>query len=167
MAQVHPSAVLDKGVQLADDVVVGPGCALRGDVTVAAGCELVGMVWIEGRVTIGPGNRFFPNVVIGAPAQDFRCDPSEPTEMVIGANNIFREHVTVHRGTRAGGGVTRIGDGCMFMVASHVGHDSTLQDKIVLINNVTVGGHCRVETGAWLSGHSAMVRPCLSRSISA
>ncbi|MCG3179903.1 MAG: Acyl-[acyl-carrier-protein]--UDP-N-acetylglucosamine O-acyltransferase [Phycisphaerae bacterium] len=141
---------------MADDVVVGPGCVLRGAVKIGPGCELAGFVWIEGDVTLGAGNRLFPNVTIGCQAQDLRGNPTDPTSVVIGDGNTFREGVTVHRGTRAGGGVTRIGNRCMLMVDSHVGHDARLQDNIVLINNTTIAGHCLVEQGAWLSGFTGL-----------
>jgi len=154
--KIHPTATIEPSVQLADDVIVGPGCVLRGDVRIGPGCELKGMAWIEGRTTLGAGNVIFPNVVIGTQPQDWRSDPADPTEVVIGENNVFRENVTVHRGTRSGGGTTRIGSGCMLMIGSHVGHDAVVEDRVTLINLATVAGHCRVETGAWLSGYTGL-----------
>lgn len=156
MARIHPTATVEPTVVLADDVTVGPGCVLRGHVKIGPGCDLRGMVWMEGHVTIGAGNVFFPNASIGCQPQDWRSDPADPTQVIIGDGCVFRENVTVHRGTRAGGGVTRIGSNCMLMVNSHIGHDATLEDRVTLINNVTVAGHCRVETGCWLSGYAAM-----------
>ena len=156
MANIHPSAIVEPTVELADDVTVGPGCVIRGNVRIGAGCDLRGMVWIEGNTTIGAGNVIFPNVTLGMQPQDWRSDPNDPTELVIGDNNVFRENVTVHRGTRAGGGVTRIGSNCMLMVGAHVGHDATLEDRVTLINLAIVAGHCRVETGAWMSGYCGL-----------
>jgi len=156
MAKIHPTATVDPTVELADDVTVGPGCVIRGPVRIGPGCDLRGMVWIEGHTTLGAGNVVFPNVTLGTQPQDWRSDPADPTELVIGDGNVFRENVTVHRGTRAGGGISRIGNNCMLMVGSHVGHDATLEDRVTLINNTTVAGHCLVETGAWLSGYSGL-----------
>lgn len=156
MPQIHPSSIVEDSVRLADDVIVGPGCVLRGNVTIGAGCELVGMVWMEGHTTIGANNRFYQNVTVGNPPQDWRSRPDEVTEVVIGDGNLFRESVTVHRGTAAGGGITRIGNNCMLMVGSHVGHDAELEDRVTLINLATVAGHCKVESGAWMSGYAGL-----------
>lgn len=155
MSKIHPSAIIDPTVVLADDVLVGPGCVIRGNVRIGPGCDLRGQCWIEGHTTLGNGNVVFPNVTLGMQPQDWRSDPNDPTQLIIGDNNVFRENVTVHRGTRAGGGITRIGSNCMLMVGSHVGHDATLEDRITLINGTTIGGHARVETGVWMSGFSA------------
>ncbi len=156
MPQVHPSAIVEDSVQLADDVTVGPGCVLRGEVSLGPGCDLRGQVWMEGKTTVGASNTFFPNTTIGTQPQDWRSDPADPTELVIGEGNVFRENVTVHRGTAAGGGVTRIGNRCMLMVGAHVGHDAVLEDQVTLINNTTVAGHCKVESGAWMSGYAGL-----------
>jgi UDP-N-acetylglucosamine acyltransferase len=156
MPRIHPTAVIDPIVQLADDVIVGPGCVIRGPVRIGPGCDLRGMVWIEGHTTLGAGNVVFPHVTLGTQPQDWRSDPNDPTQLIVGDSNVFRENVTVHRGTTAGGGVTRIGSNCMIMVSSHVGHDAVLEDRVTLINNVTIAGHCRIETGAWLSGYSGL-----------
>ncbi|MDD4888636.1 MAG: acyl-ACP--UDP-N-acetylglucosamine O-acyltransferase [Phycisphaerae bacterium] len=156
MPTIHPSAIIDPTVVLADDVSVGPGCVVRGNVKIGPGCDLRGRCWIEGHTTLGAGNIVFPNVTLGTQPQDWRSDPADPTQVIIGDNCVFRENVTVHRGTKSGGGITRIGNNCMLMVNSHVGHDATLEDRVTLINNVTVAGHCRVETGVWLSGYAAM-----------
>mgnify|MGYP000297785600 CR=1 FL=1 len=156
MPRIHPTAVIDPTAVIADDATIGPGCVIRGQVSIGPGCDLRGMCWIEGRTTLGKGNVVFQNVTLGTQPQDWRSDPNDPTELIVGDDNVFRENVTVHRGTRAGGGVTRIGSNCMLMVNSHVGHDATLEDRVTLINNVTVAGHCRVETGVWLSGYAGL-----------
>lgn len=156
MPKIHPTAVIDPTVELADDVIVGPGCVVRGNVRIGAGCDLRGMAWIEGNTTLGAGNVVFPNAVLGTQPQDWRSDPNDPTRLVIGDKNVFREGVTVHRGTRAGGGITRIGSNCMLMAGAHVGHDATLEDRVTLINLAIVAGHCKVETGAWMSGYCGL-----------
>jgi len=156
MPRIHPSAVIDPTAEIAEDVIIGPGCVIRGPVRIGAGCDLRGMTWIEGHTTLGKGNTVFPNVTLGTQPQDWRSDPADPTQLVIGDSNVFRENVTVHRGTTAGGGITRIGNNCMLMVSSHVGHDATLEDRVTLINNVTIAGHCRIETGVWMSGYSGL-----------
>jgi UDP-N-acetylglucosamine acyltransferase len=156
MPDIHPTASIDDEVQLGDQVTVGPGCVLRGPVVIGDGCDLIGQCWIEGHTTLGPGCRVFQNVAVGTEPQDWRSDPADPTRVQIGAQTLIRENVTIHRGTSAGGGVTRVGDKCVLMVGSHVGHDATLEDNVVLINNTTVAGHCLVERGAWLSGYTGL-----------
>lgn len=156
MAKIHPTATVASSVTLADDVEVGPGCVLSGNVTIGAGTVLRGMVWVEGNTTIGAGNTFFPNASIGCQPQDWRSNPADPTQLIIGDHCVFRENVTIHRGTTAGGGITRIGNNCMIMVSSHVGHDATIEDRVTLINNVTIAGHCRVQAGCWLSGYCGL-----------
>jgi UDP-N-acetylglucosamine acyltransferase len=155
MAIIHPTAVVEENVQLADDVVVGPYCVIGSGVSIGAGTILDARVVITGNTTIGRQNRFFPNSLIGCNPQILGMEPGAQTgALVIGDRNAFRENVTVHV-SRHTGGATRIGNDNLLMVGSHIGHDAVLEDKIVLSNLVQIGGHVKIEMGAWMSGLAA------------
>lgn len=155
MAIIHPTAVVEENVQLADDVVVGPYSVVGSGVSIGAGTILDARVVITGNTTIGRKNRFFPSSMIGCNPQILGMEPDAPIgALVIGDGNVFRENVTVHVSKHAGG-ATRIGNDNLLMVGSHIGHDAVLEDRIVLSNLVQIGGHVKIEMGAWMSGLAA------------
>ncbi len=155
MAQIDKTAVVDPKAELADDVVVGPYCVIGSGVSLGEGCRLMHHVTIMANTTCGRGNTFFPYCVVGAPAQDLKStDPD--TELVIGDNNIFREFVTVHRGTEHYDGKTTIGSGNYFMAYTHIAHDCVVEDGVIMANGVQIGGHCLIEKGANLGGLAAV-----------
>ncbi|MBN2183372.1 MAG: acyl-ACP--UDP-N-acetylglucosamine O-acyltransferase [Sedimentisphaerales bacterium] len=155
MSQIHPSAVVSREAEISDDVVVGPNCVIESDVSIGAGSRLGANVVIDKNVKIGANNQFFANCVIGSRPQLLRLDPNTPIgSLVIGDGNIFHEQVTIHPSIYPGES-TRIGNENFLMVGVHIGHDCALEDKIVMSNYVQIGGHCKIETGAWLSGLAA------------
>ena len=155
MPQIHPTAIVDPGAQLADDVVVGPYCVIGGQVVLDAGVSLKSHVVIDGRTTIGADTRIFPFASIGFETQDLKYK-GEPSSLLIGRGNTIREHVTINPGTEGGGMVTRIGDHCLLMVGAHVAHDCQIGDHVILVNNATLGGHVVIEDHAILGGLSAV-----------
>ncbi len=155
MAKIHPTAVVEKNAQLDEDVVIGPYCVVGGGVSIGAGTVLDARVVIAGHATIGQQNQFYPNSLIGCSPQILGLGPEqEMGELVIGDRNVIRENVTIHR-SKHKGAATRIGSDSLLMVGSHVGHDSIVEDKVVLSNLVQIGGHVKIETGAWFSGLAA------------
>jgi UDP-N-acetylglucosamine acyltransferase len=110
---------------------------------------------VAGRTTIGPNNRIYPFAAIGTPPQDTKY-AGEPSELILGANNVIREHVTMNPGTSGGGMVTRVGNNCLFMVGAHLAHDCQVGDHVILVNNVILGGHVEVQDHAILGGMSAV-----------
>jgi UDP-N-acetylglucosamine acyltransferase len=155
MAIIHPTAVVEENVRLADDVVVGPYCVIGSGVSIDAGTILDARVVVMGNTTIGRQNHFSPNSAIGCNPQILGLGADAQTgALVIGDRNVFRENVTIHVSKRAGT-ATRIGSDNLLMVGSHIGHDAILEDKIVLSNLVQIGGHVHIETGAWMSGLAA------------
>jgi len=155
MTQIHPSAVIHKDVQLAEDVVIGPNCVIGAGVSVGSGTILDASVVITGNVTIGRKNHFFPNCVIGSCPQVLRLTAdSEIGGLTIGDGNVIREQVTIHPSMHPGS-FTTVGNDNFLMVNVHIGHDCTLEDRIVMSNLVQIGGHCKIETGAWFSGLAA------------
>lgn len=152
MAQIHPSAVVDKQAQLAEDVVIGPNCVVDRGVSIGPGTVLDANVVISGDVNIGRDNHFFPNCAIGGRPQMLGLNADkEIGGLVIGDNNAVREQVTIHPSIYPGK-FTKIGSDNMLMIGVHIGHDCTLEDRIVLSNYSQISGHCRIETGVWLSG---------------
>ena len=155
MAIIHPTAVVEKDVQLADDVVVGPYCVIGSGVSIGAGTILHARVVVTGHTTIGRQNQFFPNSVIGCNPQVLGMGPDANIGgLEIADRNVFRESVTIHV-SKQPGTATRIGSDNLLMVGSHIGHDAILEDKIVLSNMVQIGGHVKIEMGAWFSGLAA------------
>jgi UDP-N-acetylglucosamine acyltransferase len=127
----------------------------RSGVSIGAGTILEARVVVTGHTTIGRQNHFFPNSAIGCGPQILGMEPgARMGALVIGDRNMFRENVTIHVSKRAGA-ATRIGNDNLLMVGSHIGHDAILEDRIVLSNLVQIGGHVRIETGAWMSGLAA------------
>ncbi len=148
-AVVHPDAQLD------DEVEIGPFCAVGPDVTIGRGTRLVSHINLIGRTTLGCFNQLFPGVVIGAEPQDISYKGT-PTEVIIGDHNIFREGVTVNRASEKENGLTVIGNHCFLMASSHVAHDCRVGDRVVMANNVLLGGHVQVDHHATLAGASAV-----------
>ena len=130
-AEIHPSAVVDPLAELGDGVVVGPHAVVEAGVTVGDGCWVGPLCRLTGETTIGRGNRFESHCSIGAPPQDLKYQ-GEPTRVSIGDGNVFREFVTIHRGTAGGGGLTSIGDDNLLMAYTHVAHDCRVGSRIVL-----------------------------------
>jgi UDP-N-acetylglucosamine acyltransferase len=156
-ADVHPTAIVDARATLADGVKVGPYCQVGPGVVIGAGSELSAHAVVLGPTRMGRGNRVHPFAVIGGTPQD-RSYMGEETQLEIGDHNVFREHVTVQRGTHKGGGVTRIGSRCLLMVGAHVAHDVCIADDVTLTNLTTLGGHVVVGPGAVCGGQVAVAQ---------
>jgi UDP-N-acetylglucosamine acyltransferase len=154
-AAIHPSAVVDPAATLGESVSIGPFCVVGPDVTLGDGVTLEAHVVVHGATTIGPRTRVWPFAALGCQPQDLKFG-GERTELVIGADNMIREHVTMHPGTVGGGGATRVGDGGLFMVGVHVAHDCRIGDRVILANNATLGGHVQIGDFAVLGGVCAV-----------
>ena len=155
MTQIHPSAVIHKNAQLADDVVVGPNCMIHSGATIGSGTILTAKVVINKDVRIGRNNQIYPNCVLGSQPQVLNLKlETETGGLVIGDGNIIREQVTIHRAIRPGN-LTTVGNNNLLMVSTHIGHDCTVEDNVVMSNLVQISGHCKIETGAWFSGLAA------------
>jgi UDP-N-acetylglucosamine acyltransferase len=159
MTRIHPSAVVDPRARLADSAEVGAYAVIEGEVELGARCIVGPYCRLEGPTTIGEGNRFVAYCSIGAPPQDLKF-AGEQTRLEIGANNIFREFVTVHRGTPGGGGVTRLGSHCLFMVGTHIAHDCQVGSNVIFANNGTLAGHVEVGDFATVGAFTAIHQFC-------
>ena len=155
MTGIHPTAVVEKGAELGVGVQVGPFCCVGPHARLADGVELKSHVVVEGHTEIGANTRVFPFASLGTQPQDLKYK-GEVSRLVIGANNVIREHVTMNPGTEGGGLETRVGNNCLFMVGAHVAHDCQLGDHIILVNNATLAGHVGIEDFAIVGGLSAV-----------
>ena len=155
MPGVHPTALIEDGAQIGADVEIGPYSCIGQDVVLGDGVRLGSHVVITGRTRLGDGTRVFPFASIGHQPQDLKFK-GEKSSLEIGKNNVIREHVTMNPGTEGGGMVTRIGDGCLFMVAAHVAHDCQIGDNVILVNNATLAGHVEIGDWAIVGGLSAV-----------
>lgn len=141
---IHPTAIVAAGAVIPDSCTVGPYCTIGPNVMLGENCELVSHVVLDGHTTFGEGNRVFSFVCVGIAPQDLKYR-GEPTQVVLGDNNVIREYVTISRGTVGGGGMTRVGNGCLIMAYTHIGHDSTIGNECILANSATLAGHVTVE----------------------
>lgn len=151
MSDIHPSAIIEDGAELGEGVRIGPFCHVGPEVRLGEGVELKSHVVIGGRTEIGAETVIFPFAVIGEIPQDLKF-AGEATRLVIGRRNRIREHVTMNTGTAHGGGVTRIGDDGLFMAGAHVAHDARVGDRVIIVNNSAVAGHCVIEDDVIIGG---------------
>jgi len=156
---IHPTAIVAEGAVIPASCVVGPYCTVGPNVVLGEECELVSHVVLDGHTTLGKGNRIFSFACVGISPQDLKY-AGEPTRVEIGDGNTIREYVTISRGTAGGGGVTKIGSGCLIMAYVHIGHDSTIGNGCILPNGATLAGHVTVEDYATLSANAPVHQYC-------
>ncbi|MGI9494229.1 MAG: acyl-ACP--UDP-N-acetylglucosamine O-acyltransferase [Geminicoccaceae bacterium] len=155
MTEVHPTAFVEDGAELDDDVYVGPFSVVGSHSRIGRGTKIESHVVVTGHTTLGEGCRVFPFACLGHRPQDLKYR-GEESWLEIGSNNQIREHVTMHPGTTLGGGVTRVGDGGLFMAGVHIAHDCRVGNGVIMANNATLGGHVELDDFAFLGGLSAV-----------
>ncbi len=153
--QVHPSAVIEEGAELGQGVRIGPFCHVGPDVRLGDGTWLKSHVVVAGQTEIGPDCTVFPFACIGEIPQDLKYR-GERASLVIGARNRIREHVTMNIGTEGGGGVTRVGDDGLYMAGCHVAHDVQIGNRVIIVNNAALAGHCIIEDDVIVGGLSGV-----------
>ena len=156
--RIHPSAIISPEAELPEDIRIGPFAVIDGHVKIGAGSVIQAHAHLIGPLTMGCNNQVYPNAVLGGRPQH-ACYKDEPTNLEIGDANIFREAVTIHRGTTASM-TTKIGNGNTFMCGSHVGHDCVVGNRCTLVNNSLLGGHCVLDDGVIVSGNAAVHQFC-------
>lgn len=156
---IHPTASIDPSAEIEEGVVVGPFCVIGKGVRLRRGTRLEAHVILKGNTEVGNDCLFSPYSVIGTEPQDVGYE-GEETRVIIGSRNIFREFITVHRGTVKGGGVTRIGDDNYFMAYTHIAHDCLVGNKSIFINGATLGGHVLVDDYATVGAFSGVHQFC-------
>ena len=176
--KIHPTAILGDEVAIGPDTEIGPYCIIEDKVTIGSGNRLLAHVYLGRNTVIGDHNRFFPYASAGLVPQDLKFRDEE-TRTEIGNHNNIREHVTIHRGTGHGGGVTKLGNHNLVMVNAHMGHDAIVGDRNILAHGATLAGHvtvgsdttvgsysgvhqfCRVGDHAFIGGFSVVVKDAL------
>jgi UDP-N-acetylglucosamine acyltransferase len=151
---IHPTAIVADGAQLAGDVEIGPFSVIGSDVVISPGCVLGAHVILEHRVVVGEGTQIGHGTILGANPQDLSFNQRRSdTGVLIGRNNIIREHVTINRAT-AENGDTVVGEGNFLMTGCHLAHDCIIGDRVILANTVLMAGHVQIDDGAFLGGGS-------------
>jgi UDP-N-acetylglucosamine acyltransferase len=152
---IHPTAIVDPAAKVGVGVEVGPYCIVGPHVTLGEQVRLLSHVVVENRTDIGANTVIYPFASIGHAPQDKKYK-GELSTLVIGRNNVIREHVTMNPGTEGGGMVTRVGDNCLFMASSHIAHDCQVGNNVILANNVALAGHVVVGDFALFGGQAAV-----------
>jgi UDP-N-acetylglucosamine acyltransferase len=155
MAAIDPTARIESGAVIGEGAWIGPYCVIGPNVVIGDGCKLLAHVHVAGRTTIGPRVAIYPFASLGTPPQSVKYRGG-PTRLVIGADCDIREAVTMNTGTEDDRGITAIGDRCLFMVGSHVGHDCEVGSDVTFANNVVLGGHVTVGNFVVFGGQSAV-----------
>ena len=156
-SQVHPSSYISDKVNLANNVKIGPYCYLNGNIDIGENTELKSHVVISGNTYIGKNNIFYPFSNIGCDPQDLKFK-GEDSNLFIGDSNIFRENVTISKGTKDGGMLTHINNKNLFMTGVHIAHDCKIGNENILVNQVTLGGHVNIMNNVVIGGLSAIIQ---------
>ncbi len=156
---IHPTAIVHPAARIGDGTAIGPHAVVGAHVTIGPGCSIGASAVVEGWTDIGEGTEIYPFASVGLAPQDLKYR-GEPTRLSIGKRNIFREFVTIHRGTVGGGGLTSIGDHNLFMAYSHVAHDCRIGDHTLLGHMATLGGHVTLQDYATISAGSGVHQFC-------
>jgi UDP-N-acetylglucosamine acyltransferase len=159
MAKIHPTAIVEKGAQLAGDVIVGPYCLIGPKAVLHTGVELVSHVIVSNETIIGEHSKVFSFASLGAPGQIYQ-HKGEVGRLEIGKRCEIREYVTMNCGSPREQALTKVEDDCMFMVASHVAHDCYVGQNCIFANQATIGGHTRIGAYVFIGGLSAVHQFC-------
>ncbi len=156
---IHPTAVIDSSCEVSPEAKIGPYCVVGPNVTIGAGTILDSHVCIHGWTGIGERCRFYSHSSVGTDPQDLKYK-GEPTYLKIGNDNVFREFVSLNRGTRGGHGITVIGNNNFLMAYSHIAHDCIVGDNVIMANAATLAGHVTVGDHATVGAFSAVHQFC-------
>ncbi len=152
---IHKTSIIDKKAEISSNVIIGPYSIIGPNVEIGENVEIHSHVNIAGNTKIGSGTKIFPFASIGTEPQDLKFK-GEKNSLIIGKNNKIREYVTINPGTEGGGGITSIGNNCLFMISAHVAHDCKVGNHVVIANNVPLGGHAIIEDSVIIGGNSAV-----------
>jgi UDP-N-acetylglucosamine acyltransferase len=141
MSLIHPSAVIDPAATIGEGCTIGPFAVIGPEVTLHAGVTVKSHAVVTGWTEVGEGTTIFPFATVGEVPQDLKYH-GERTRLIIGKRCRIREGATLNTGTEGGGGITRVGDDCLIMTGAHVGHDAQIGNRVILVNQVAIAGHC-------------------------
>jgi len=152
---IHKTAIIDPTSKIDSNVNIGAYSVIGPNVEIGENSTIQSHVSILGNTKIGKNNKIYPFASIGNDPQDLKFS-GEQTKLEIGDNNKIREYVTINPGTNGGGGLTKVGNNCLFMVSSHIAHDCIVENNVILANNVPLGGHAHIEENVIIGGNSAV-----------
>ena len=152
---IHKTCIVDQNAKVSEKSNIGPYSIIGPNVEIDEKVEIHSHVNISGHTKIGSGTKIFPFSSIGTQPQDLKYK-GEKSSLIIGKNNTVREYVTINTGTDGGGGITQIGDNCLFMISSHIAHDCKIGNNVIIANNVPLGGHVTIEDSVIIGGNSAV-----------
>lgn len=152
---IHPSAIIEPGARLGENVTVGPFSFIGPEVTLGDGVVVKSHAVVTGWTDVGPGTVIFPHATVGEVPQDLKFK-GERTRLIVGARCRIREGATLNTGTEGGGGLTQVGDDCLLMTGSHVGHDARIGNRVILANAVAIAGHCQIGDDVIIGGLSGI-----------
>ena len=152
---IHKTAIIDSNAKISKNVKIGPYVVIGPNVVIGEETEIHSHVNISGNTIIGKNNKIYSFSSIGNDPQDLKYQ-GEKTKLEIGSDNKIREYVTINPGTKGGGGLTKVGNNCLFMVSAHIAHDCFVGNNVILANNVPLGGHAHVDDNAIIGGNSAV-----------
>ena len=152
---IHKTVNIDSNAKISSNVKIGPYCVIGPNVEISDDTIVHSHVNISGNTIIGKSNKIYPFASIGNDPQDLKYN-GEETKLIIGNKNTIREYVTINPGTVGGGGETKVGDNCLFMISSHIAHDCNVGNNVIIANNVPLGGHARIGDGVIIGGNSAV-----------
>ena len=152
---IHKTAIIDKKAKISEAAIIGPYSIVGPNVQIDEKTIVESHVNLSGHTKIGKNNKIYPFASIGNDPQDLKFQ-GEETKLEIGNNNKIREYVTINIGTKGGGGLTKVGNNCLFMVSAHIAHDCFVGNNVILANNVPLGGHAHIDDNAIIGGNSAV-----------
>jgi UDP-N-acetylglucosamine acyltransferase len=154
-AQIHPAAIVEAGAEIGPGCTVGPFALIGPEVRLGQGATVKSHAVVTGWTDVGAETVVFPFAVVGEVPQDLKYQ-GERTRLIVGARCRIREGATLNTGTAGGGGVTRVGDDCLFMTGAHVGHDAQLGSRVILANQAAIAGHCQIGDEVIVGGLSGV-----------
>ena len=155
MKKIHPTAIIHRSAELADDVEIGAYVCIEGHAIIGPGCIIHAHAILAGNVRLGKNNVLGYGAVVGAEPQDHAFHSKIKSEVIIGDDNVIREYCTIHRGT-AEGSATVVGNHNFLMAGTHLGHNVKVGNKVIIANNVLMAGHVEIQDGAFISGGCAL-----------
>jgi UDP-N-acetylglucosamine acyltransferase len=152
---IHPSAIVEPGAEIGPGCKIGPFSIIGPEVRLGPGVEVKSHAVVTGWTEVGEGTVIWPFACVGEVPQDLKYK-GERTRLIVGARCRIREGATLNTGTEGGGGVTRVGDDCLLMTGSHVGHDASLGNRVILANQAAIAGHCQIGDDVIVGGLSGV-----------
>lgn len=152
MPNIHPSAIIEQGASIAQDVQIGAFTHISKGTVLKSGVEIMQGAQVYGNTTVGENTKIYPYAVVGTPPQDSGYKTEDDVKVIIGKNCKIREFVTINAGTVHGGGITRVGDDCFIMISCHIAHDCQVGNNVIMANNATMAGHSEIGSFTVIGG---------------